>query len=229
MHDNQTVLAVIPARGGSARVPGKNLKSLGGRPLIDHTAILTGRVSEIDLTVVSTDDTEIAARAKAFDLRVIERPAALATAEARTETALLHALDVLAAEGQKFDYVVVLEPTTPLRTPETVSRCIRRLIDESGDSLLTVSPRHAIPGRLQDGVFRPMIENAPRRSQDREPLYDEAGVAYVCRVAHLRETGSLVAPFWLAEPVSPREAMDINEPIDFIIAQALIDGAENRT
>ena len=74
-----------------------------------------------------------------------------------------------------------------------------------------------------------MIENAPRRSQDREPLYDEAGVAYVCRVAHLRETGSLVASRWLAEPVSPREAMDINEPIDFIIAQALIDGAENRT
>ena len=228
MYKLQSILAVIPARGGSTRVPGKNTKLLGGRPLIDHTLITAAQVPELDLTVVSTDNAEISSRAETFGTRVITRPAALATAEAKTETAVLNALDVLTKEGQNFDYVLVLEPTSPLRMPQTVSRCIHRLIEEGGDSLLTVAPRSAIPGRIRDGLFQPLVENAPRRSQDREPLYEEAGVAYVCRVSHLRKSSSLTATCWLAEPVSPREAIDINEPLDFLIAQALIDETEDQ-
>ncbi len=108
MLDGRRFLAVIPARGGSKSVPRKNIRDLGGKPLLGHTLHQVSTVSEIDVCVVSTDDPEIAAFAKAAGTRVIDRPADLAGDAAPTEWALLHALDLLEGEGQHFDYVMVL-------------------------------------------------------------------------------------------------------------------------
>ena len=108
MIDEKRFLAVIPARGGSSGVPGKNIRPLAGRPLIAYTIDQAGAVLELDSVVVSTDDAVIHETAKALGSKVIARPAELATAEAQTEGALLHALDVMAQVGETFDYVVVL-------------------------------------------------------------------------------------------------------------------------
>lgn len=228
MYRGRRILAIVPARGGSNRIPRKNVRPLAGVPLVARAIEAAAQAEEIDLCVVSTDDAETAAIARRRSARVIERPAALATAEARTEPALVHALDTLESEGvAPFDVMVLLEPTSPLRRPETVSACIRRLIDADASSLMTVHEITANLGRVRGGIFRPLVPEAPRRRQEREPFYAEVGVAYVCRVAYLRATGSLLADDWLAEVVSAREAIDINEPEDFTIAEALFQEAES--
>lgn len=221
MIGGQRFLAVIPARGGSVSVPRKNIQPFCGRPLLAYTVDQVRRVPELDLTVVSTDDREIATVAARLGVRVIDRPAELATGEAPTEWALLHALDALADE-QSFDFVVVLEPTSPFRTAKTIRTCLERIAASDAPALLTVCPTFQSLGRVENGRFRRLDPMAPRRRQDRQPLYFECSSVYICRTEHLRRTGSLIADDWLAVPVPVDEVLDINNAEDFVIAEALM-------
>lgn len=222
MIDDRTFLAVIPARGGSKSVPGKNVRPLAGRPLLHWTLDQIVEVPEIDRAVVSTDDDAIAAAARSLSGEVIDRPAELATDTAPTEWALLHALDTLEAGGEAFDYVMVLEPTSPFRTSATIRRCMQRIVASGADSLMTVTETRANIGRIEAGVFRPLVPDAPRRRQERRPFHVESSTVYIARTSFLRETGSLVAKDWAAEVVPPGEAHDINMPEDFLVAEALM-------
>lgn len=215
-------LAVVPARGGSKSVPRKNVRPLAGRPLLHYTLDQIGGVPEIDRAVVSTDDAEIAKVARAGGGEVLDRPAELATDSAPTEWALLHALDTLEAAGDAFDYVMVLEPTSPFRTPETIRRCMMRIAESDAPSLMTVIETRANLGTVDNGKFRPLVPGAPRRRQERAPFYVESSTVYIARVDFLRETGSLVAENWAAEIVPEGEAIDINTPQDFLVAEALM-------
>ena len=217
----RTFLAVIPARGGSVSVPRKNIRPLAGRPLLAYTIEQARRVPEIDLTVVSTDDSEIAAVAEKMAVRVIERPAELSTSEAPTEWALLHALSSLESE-KIFDFVVVLEPTSPFRSAATIRTCLERIASSEAPALLTVCRTHYSLGRVENGRFRLLDPIAPRRRQDREPLYFECSSVYICRADHLRRSGSLIAEEWLAVAVPTEEVLDINDAEDFVIAEALM-------
>ncbi len=220
MLNNCRFLAVVPARGGSKSVPRKNIRELAGRPLLDWTLDQIRAVPELDLAVVSTDDAEIAAISRQGGGQVIDRPPKISGDTATTESALLHALDVLESDGMEpFDYLIVLEPTSPLRKPETIRRCMRSIVERNGQSLMTVTETRSNIGRREDGLFRPLTPNAPRRRQDRMPLYVESSTVYVARVDFLRETGSLVADDWLSEIVSEEEAMDINSELDFRTAE----------
>jgi len=217
-------LAVIPARGGSQGVPGKNIKPLAGRPLLAYTIDQARAVPELDRVVVSTDCPRIREAAEREGAEVVDRPAALATAEARTEGALLHALDTLEAEGETFDCVVVLEPTSPFRSPALIRRGMERMsASREAVSLLAVRAVHEIVGRLDEaGVFRPFVPGQPRRRQERTPAYAEASTLYLCRTDHLRRTGSLVCDDWLGLVVDEAEAIDINTPDDFLFAEILM-------
>jgi N-acylneuraminate cytidylyltransferase len=221
MIGGQSFLAVIPARGGSVAVPRKNIRPLAGRPLLAYTIEQARTVPELDLTVVSTDDREIAAVAQGLSVRVIDRPAELATSEAPTEWALLHALDSLAGE-RRFDFVVVLEPTSPFRSAATIRTCMTRIAESDAPSLLTVCQTHQSLGRVENGYFRRLDPTAPRRRQDRQPLYFECSSVYICRTEHLRRAGTVVAEEWLAVPVPADEVLDINDAEDFVIAEALM-------
>src|SRR5690242_12721895 len=113
MYQGKRFLGVVPARGGSKGVPRKNIRPLGGKPLLAHTAAQVAGAALLDACVVSTEDAEIAAVARAAGLRVVDRPPELALDTSPTEPCLLHALDAL---GEPFDYVMVLEPTSPFRS-----------------------------------------------------------------------------------------------------------------
>lgn len=227
MYSGKRILAVIPARGGSVSVPRKNIRPLAGRPLLAWTIRQAEMVDALDLTVVSTDDAEIKSIALDYGARVIDRPAELASATARTEPALIHALDMLAEDGEEaFDFVAVLEPTSPFRSPGTIAGAIAHIVDEGKDSLLAVRETKDNVGRLESGVFRPLAPDAPRRRQDREPLYVESSTIYVCNVDFLRRTGSVVAEDWLAYVVSGQEALDINTAEDFLRAQWVMEQRE---
>lgn len=216
-------LAVIPARGGSVGVPRKNIKTLAGRPLIAHTIEQADGVPSLDRTIVSTDDAEIALTARECGCEVIDRPAALATAEARTEGVLLHALDELEAAGDTFDYIVVLEPTSPFRTSALIRQSMEKIVETGAESLLGVRELHEITGTIDlEGYFRAFVPGQARRRQDRKASYAEASTIYVCRVDWLRRTNSLLCENWLAIVVPPDQAVDINSPEDFEYCEFLM-------
>ncbi len=133
------LIIVIPARGGSQRVPRKNLALLGGRPLIDYTFDLLQKSNLTQRAWVSTEDEEIAAHTHAADLQVIDRPAELAGYDTPTEAVLLHALDTL--EHQP-DWIMTLQPTNPFRTQETLLKVIAAAesAPDTVDCIMTVTP-----------------------------------------------------------------------------------------
>ena len=221
MIGHKRFIAVIPARGGSVGVPRKNIKPLAGRPLLDYTLDHALAVAALDLVVVSTDDDAIAEVARARGVRVVKRPAELATSEARTESAVLHALDSCADAG-RFDYVVLLEPTSPLREPASVARAMAEIVQSGSPSLVSVVEERGSLGRVVEGRFAPLFPDAPRRRQDRQPLYSECGVAYICSIDELRRTGCLLVAPAAALIVSETEATDINTPADFAFAEVLM-------
>jgi CMP-N,N'-diacetyllegionaminic acid synthase len=142
MIDGRSVLAVVPARGGSKGIPRKNLRMVGGRPLVSRVGDVVGAVPEIDRSVVSTDDPEIARVAKEAGLDApFERPAGISGDKATALDVLVHALESTEAlDKRSYDIVVLLEPTSPLRTANDVSAVIRKLVVEGWDSVWTVSP-----------------------------------------------------------------------------------------
>lgn len=218
-----SVLAVIPARGGSKGIPKKNIAPLAGRPLIAYTIEAARAARRIDRCVVSTDDAEIAAVAQQLGAEVIERPAELASDDARTEAALLHAVDaVKAADGFDADIVVTLEPTSPLRTAALIDCCVESVLESDADSALTVIETRECLGTMRDGYFEYLVKNQPRRRQDREPLYKESSTVYVTKTETLRRLGSVCGERPLAIIVDPEEAIDINAPFDLVVAEAAI-------
>lgn len=223
MYRGARILGVVPARGGSKGVPRKNIRPLAGVPLIGHALRSAGQVAEMDLLVVSTDDAEIGGVAREYGIRVIDRPAELATDNSPTEAALLHALDVLEAEGQHFDVILVLEPTSPLRSARTILNAVATCVDGSAPSVLAVYETRENIGFIRDGLFRPVVPGAPRRRQDRNPLYVESSTVYACRVEYLRRTGTLVAENWGALVVPEEEVADINTEEDFWWLELLME------
>jgi CMP-N,N'-diacetyllegionaminic acid synthase len=219
-------VAIIPARGGSTRVPRKNLAPLNGRPLLAYTLDACRDAGLAGHTFVSSDDTEIATVAEACPgVRVIRRPPELATATASTESALLHTLDVLRDEGIDADWAIVLQPTSPLRTGASIrafrDAVVARVDDQ--DCLMSITEnRGDFWSMRDDGILERLMPNAARRQQDRRPLWEENSAIYVTRVATLRETASVLGHRVRGMPLDPIEALDINTDVDLRIAEALL-------
>lgn len=222
--DGGTVLAVVPARGGSKGVPRKNVAPLDGEPLIIHTLRAARDAHSIDRIVVSTDDREIAAIAREAGVDVIDRPSELAGGDSPTEAALLHVLETLAARGeQPPEYVVTLEPTSPLRTAALIDACVANAIAERAGSVMTVAETRESLGRLdENGRFSFLFPGQPRRRQLREPLYRESGAVYVTRTDALLATRSVLAEPLYGVVVPDEQAVDINTPLDFVVAGAIL-------
>jgi len=217
-------LAVVPARGGSKSIPLKNIRVLDGIPLMVFTLLAARHAKHLDRCIVSTDHPNIAKVARDYGTEVIERPAALATDQAPTEWALLHVLEVLGREGYRPDYVVTLEPTSPLRTAALIDRCIEAAIEHpDADCVMTVAETRKCYGRLAGGRFEYLFPDQPRRRQDRQPLYEESSTVYVTRTSALEQDRSILGRTRYGVIVDdPREAIDINEPLDFLVAEAVL-------
>lgn len=173
-------VAIIPARGGSKGIPRKNLRAVGGVPLIVHTIRQALAAEQVARVYVSTDDDEIAAVARGAGALIIPRPEEISGDTVSSEAVVCHALPLMAADGA-FDLVVFLQATAPLRSPTDIDGAISTLKREQADSLLSVSRSHRFLWRLADG--RPEAINydpahRPRR-QDLEPQFVENGSIYV--------------------------------------------------
>ncbi|MFA4991100.1 MAG: acylneuraminate cytidylyltransferase family protein [Candidatus Omnitrophota bacterium] len=139
MYKDKTILALIPARGGSKRLRGKNIRSLNGKPLIAWTVEEAMKSGYVDNVAVSTDDRKIAAVSRARGAAVpFLRPARLATDSASGMDVLLHAVDWFEKKGKRYDLILLLQPTSPLRTRADIDNAIRLLFSKKAGAIVSV-------------------------------------------------------------------------------------------
>lgn len=228
MLNGERVIAVVPARGGSKSVPGKNIRTLAGKPLLAWSIDVARQVSEIDRIIVSTDDFEIASVGRASGAEIYTRPPHLATDDALVIDALKHLLQTLHAEDEKPTWVVLLEPTCPLRSPDDVRDCLRLVGKGNYDSVATFKEAELNPHRawrIVDGVPRVFIEGAiPWLPRQKLPeAYQLNGAVYVFRANLLAQEAKSLLVGRLGAVMMPRErSQDIDDSVDFMIAEALL-------
>jgi CMP-N-acetylneuraminic acid synthetase len=220
------VLAFIPARGGSQRLPRKNLRLLAGRPLVEHAVALARSVPRIGRCVVSTDDADIAAVALAAGAEVIRRPAALAGDTASTASAARHAMQELGWNGACPSILVTLQPNCPLRTPALVERALTLFLAHRPDTVVSVSPVSTKSGTLANGVFHPQYTPGAR-SQDLQATVIENGLVYVTDIATLLATGDMFTPRLRGLLCDPIAALgDIDTEADLLRVERLLQLVE---
>jgi CMP-N,N'-diacetyllegionaminic acid synthase len=217
------VLAIIPARGGSKRVPGKNLALFEGKPLLAHSIEDALGAKLVTRTVVTTDDPEIKKVALRSGAEVIDRPAELATDTATSESALTHVLSTLREREQyEPDLVVFLQCTSPARDPADIDEAIRTLDRQKADSLLSVA-------RFDKYIWQPGPESASpinydfrKRWRDQEfpPQYMENGSIYVFTPAILRENDNRLGGKIALFEMESSKAFQIDHAEDFTRRQA---------
>lgn len=231
-------LFLIPARGGSKGVPGKNIRPLGGIPLIGHSIKSALAVAQDPAdVVVSTDSEEIAAVARSLGANVpFMRPAEFATDTAGSRGVILHAADVLNAEGGSYDSVVLLQPTSPFRLEEDIRNAVSLFYNEKPDMVVAVKPARSNPyynafetdadGHLViskgDGLFT--------RRQDAPPVWEIDGSLYVFDIEALRNAPSVAAikcklPFVGKNSVH----VDIDTELDFKFAELILNASDSQS
>lgn len=230
MIDGKRVLAIVPARKGSKGLPLKNIRPLGGKPLLAWPIAAARASAHVDRVIISTDDQGFAdiAVAHGADAPFL-RPAELASDTAPSIGFILHAIDTLAAAGDVFDYVVLLEPTSPLTEGADVDAALTQLAAADADAIVGVSkleathPAFAVR-RADDGAITPYAAatfgEMPRR-QDIEPLFVLDGTLYASTVAALRRERGFCHTRTLGYETARHKAHEVDDLVDFICIEAI--------
>ncbi|WP_413441093.1 cytidylyltransferase domain-containing protein [Synechococcus sp. MIT S1220] len=215
-----TALALIPARGGSKGIPGKNLTEVGGIPLVARSIRAALSSEMVSRVVVSTDDTAIASVSKNHGAEVVMRPVAIAGDTASSESALLHALESLGSQGPLPALLAFLQCTSPFTTGEQLDRVLKALEEPDFNSAFAVSPWHGFLWR-EDGLGINHDPNQPRqRRQDLQPAYLETGAIYAMRTQAFLSSGSRFCSPW--QPVViENSGPEIDTPSDLALCQSL--------
>ncbi|MDD4869630.1 MAG: acylneuraminate cytidylyltransferase [Kiritimatiellae bacterium] len=188
------ILAIIPARGGSKGIPGKNILAIAGQPLLSYSIQTALKARTVNRVVVSTDDLGITDVARKYGAEVVQRPSEISGDLATSEAALLHVLDILRErESYEPDLVVFLQATSPVRLPEDIDGTVTALREAGADSAFSACAEH-FTGRWRretDGSVNPVNFKLSKRPMRQEyPLeYLENGSIYVFRPTILRDTG----------------------------------------
>jgi len=225
---SETVLAVIPARGGSKGVPGKNLAPVGGIPLVARAVRECVAAKHVTHVVVSTDDPSIAEVARSAGAEIVLRPAGIAGDTATSEAAVLHAMDAHQAAhgGLPVDVVLLVQCTSPFITSEEIDGVAARVIADGADTAHTVAPFHGFVWRedteAADGAYGVNHDKAGRpRRQDRPQEFLETGTAYAMRAEGFRAHGHRFFGRTVMVRTDPARVLEIDEPGDLVRARAL--------
>ena len=220
-----SIVAIIPARGGSKGVPRKNIRDVAGRPLIAWSIGDCLESARVGRVYVSTEDAEIKSVARQAGAEVVDRPAELAQDATSSEAALLQSLDGIAAErGGDPELVVFLQATCPLRTGAEIDEAVALLEQTGADSLLSVSPSHAFLWAEKDGLGSSINydwRHRPRR-QDMVPQYRENGSIYVFKPWVLRQSGNRLGGRIVLYRMSEEAGVDIDSETDLQMADLLL-------
>lgn len=229
-----STLAIIPARGGSKRVPKKNTRKVAGKPLIAHTIEQAKEANQIDHTIVSTDDDEIAVVAKKHGGEVpFIRPDELATDTATLSGTITHSIDWLRRNEQEYDQVCTLQVTSPLRTPADIDGALDRLAETDASSCVSVSkyvtpPQWAVTtdsdGFLDEFFDYNLLRSTePDRSQDIPELHHPNGAIFAARTEKWREYESFYMPRTVGYEMPPERSFDIDEPWELELVRSILE------
>lgn len=221
------VVAIIPARGGSKGVARKNIRQVAGKPLIAYTIQAAQASQQLTQSFVSTEDAEIAKVAKALGSAVLMRPPELADDNTPMLPVVEHSLSVLEPVEGRQDYVVILQPTAPLRTAEDIDAAITLLIETGADSIVSVYQvfdHH--PARMYLLANDRLVPYAPEPSgrlrQELPPVYHRNGAIYACRRSLIQEGRTLIGQD-IRPYIMPRErSINIDDELDLAFVDFLL-------
>jgi N-acylneuraminate cytidylyltransferase len=212
-------IAIIPARGGSKRLPNKNILLLNGIPLLAHSILFAQANSEIiDAVYVSTEDAKIKEIALQYGAKFMDRPTAISGDLEPTVSALKHVLQSI----EEVENVIVLQPTNPLRPENLLVEAFEKFKSGGYDSLFTVTQSHQKLGKIKGAAFEPFNYEIGQRSQDLEPLYFENGLLYITKAKAILEDKIITENAFPYVVNSIFAKVDIDTQEDFDYAQYLI-------
>lgn len=227
-------VAIITARGGSKRIPGKNKKIFAGKPILAYSIEAALGSGVFDEVMVSTDDDEIAKIAEEYGACVpFRRSEATANDYATTADVLTEVLDCYDKLGKHFDEFACIYPTAPFVTDNRLKDAFMKLHESGAKSLVSVTKYDFPPQRsvvIRDGLmqFREP-QYATARSQDLEPVYHDAGQFYLCRTDAFRAQKTLVTDCTTAYILPIEEVQDIDTPDDWMIAEIKFEMLKKKT
>jgi len=233
---SKKILGVITARGGSQGLPGKNIKLLGGKPLIAYSIEAAKRSNLLTHIIVSTDSEEIAAVAKQYGAEVpFLRPKEISGDDTPHTPVMIHAISEMEKKvSEIFDYAVILQPTSPFRVPEDIDETLKKLINFEADSSVTlvdVGDFHPIKAkRLEGDRVLPfcMDEEEGVRRQDLPQAYRRSGSVYAMRRDLLMKDKRLYGDNIVGYVVPEERSVDINDGIDWMRAEAMLSDLINK-
>lgn len=236
MFKGKHFLALIPARGGSKGLKDKNIRLLNNKPLLAYTIEAAKKSGIFDRIIVSTDSEKIAAVALKYDVEVpFMRPKELATDTASSMDVLIHTIKLLQESGDIYDYVALLQPTSPLRTSQDIVEAANLLIKKNANSVVSVckvehSPlwSNTLPEDLSLKDFiRPEIKNL--RRQDLPIFYRLNGAIYIAKVSYILETKDFLRQGSYAYIMPVNRSVDIDTEFDLALAEVLLQHEKQQT
>jgi len=226
MYNGKTFLAIIPARGGSKRLPNKNILPLAGKPMLVWTIESAIQSKYLDEIVLSTDSDDIIKVAGNYKIKTIKRPIELASDTAKTVDVVKHVIENI---DKKYDFIVLLQPTSPLRTSTHIDEAIEQLIKLNADAIISVTETdhsplwcNILPENLSmENFISEDIKH--KRSQELPKFYRLNGAIYICKTEKLIEENT----FFLKKNVyayimDKKSSIDIDEELDFKLAEIIL-------
>lgn len=222
---NLRILAIIPARGGSKRLHNKNILNLCDKPLLSYTIDAALKSKYITKTIVSSDDNEILKIAEKYGSNIIKRPKNLSLDNSTSFDTVIHTID---NENTSYDYIILLQPTSPLRTTEHIDQAIQLLINKNADAVISLcecehSPlwSHTLPKNNTMNDFVTHITD--KRSQDLKKHYRLNGAIYIAKTDKLISNKSFLLSKNIFAYIMPQEdSIDIDTQLDLLICETIL-------
>lgn len=226
MNKKSSFLAIIPARAGSKRLPQKNMRALCGKPLIQWSIEAAKESQYIDDIIVSSDDEAILQLAQTMSVNALLRPSELAKDNSTTIETIEHVLQ----HCKTYDYIVLLQPTSPLRKATHIDEAIEYLHEKKADAIISVAPSSHNPlwsntlpeDNNMSSFLKEELKN--KRSQDLPTYYQLNGAIYICKTSRLLQEKTLFFKDNIyAFIMDKRSSVDIDEELDFLYAQTILE------
>ena len=234
MYKKKSFLAIIPARGGSKGLPGKNIKNLNGKPLIAWTIETAMHSDFLDEVMVTSDDSEIIEVSTKYGAKApFIRPSELALDATPSIDVVFHCIDYYEGVGKKFDYIVLLEPTSPLREKDDIDNMIRKIASNPQfDSIISIGEVGLHPSIMKriekDGNLSPFCRELKRttRRQDNEKAYFPFGVAYIAKTASLQNEKTFYTEKSTYYMITRTQCYEIDDLYDFLTIEMIINNGK---
>jgi CMP-N-acetylneuraminic acid synthetase len=232
MYNGKTFLAIITARGGSKGLPRKNIRPLLGKPLIVWTIEQAKKSKYLDRIVVSTEDSEIAEISSSYGVEVLKRPYELAQDTTPSSDVIIHVIETIEKEGYKYDFIVLLQPTSPLRKENDIDDAIEKMVINSkhAHSLVSVgeiNPEHHPEfAKLIDsnGFLIPYLGGKQKfyRRQDLPKAYSPNGLIFICKTDIFKKDRTFYTEKTIPYLVERWQNYDIDDFYDFLCAECIL-------